>query len=345
MGRPLVAAFLAVLSIAACAGGSTAITSSPTPKQPSPSPIASPVITDQPSATPIPSPTPIAAVLHCRLPISNGQPGSGGFLVFPGGKFVADAGSNVIITGVPTPAPGGPYGYSNFYGLSYDRRHSKWLPVARQMVTPDETRYVFGAPDSVFVVNVADGARTELGKGTGHGWNVLAVTSDGVYANPVQSSTQPVAGIWVLPFSGAPRQVTTKGYWQAVGGSGAFGYEAPSIPAGASQRLVRLDLKSGTITPWFNDLPQYTNVLGFDLKGHPIVFLQGTPQQLLVLTGSNESVALSDGSFQNFYVSGVLADPHGLWLTAGDGIYLWKGVGTNLERASQVTGPIAGPCT
>jgi len=251
----------------------------------------------------------------------------------------------VIITAIPSPTAGGPNFYSNFYGLSYDRRYSKWLPVARQFVTPDETRYVFGAPDSIFVVNVADGARTELGKGTGHGWTVLAVTSDGVYANPVQLAAQPLAGIWVLPFSGAPRQVTTKGYWQAVGGGGAFGYAAPSIPAGATQRLVRLDLKSGLITPWFNDLPQYTNVLGFDLQGHPIVFMQGTPQQLLVLTGSNKSVAIWDEAFQNLYVTWVLADTHGIWLTVSDGIYLWKGEGTPVERASQVTGPIAGPCS
>jgi hypothetical protein len=252
----------------------------------------------------------------------------------------------VVITGVPSPSPGSEYGYgyTNFYGLSYDRRFSKWLPVARQLVTPDETRYVFGAPESVYVVNVANGARTQIGTGTGHGWIVLAVTSDGVYANPTPTTPQAIAGLWLLPFSGEPRLVTAKGYWQVASGAGAFGYEAPSIPAGASQRLMRLDLKTGLITRWFDDLPQYTNILGFDLQGHPIVFIQSTPQQLMLLTGSNQAVAMYDGQFQNVYVTWASADSHGIWLATGEGTYLWKGAGSDLERASQVTGPIAGPC-
>jgi hypothetical protein len=303
------------------------------------------VITEEPIPTPTPSPTPVASTLHCRLPISNGQPGSGGFLVFPGGKFVPDAGSNVIITGIPTPGPGGGSGgYTNFFGLSYDRKYSRWLPVARQFVTPDETRYAFGSPNSIYVVNLANGARTELGTGTGHGWNVLGVTGDGVYANPIQASALPVAGLWLLPFSGTVRQVTTKGYWQAIGGGGAYGYEAPSAPAGATQRLVRLDLKSGAMTVWFDDMPLYGNLLGFDQQGHPIVFAQGTPPQLLILTGASKSVPIWDESLQSLYVTSVLADSHGLWLAASEGMYLWKGAGVPLERASQVTGPIAGPC-
>src|SRR4029077_12659116 len=103
---------LGVLVAAACTGPTASASHSPTPQAPSPSPIPTPVaspspIFDSPSPLP-PSPTPLSATLKCRLPISNGQPGSGGFIVFPSAKFVSDPTSNVVIHGIPSPSPG-PY--------------------------------------------------------------------------------------------------------------------------------------------------------------------------------------------------------------------------------------------
>ena len=346
MGGRIGAALLAVLALAACAGGPTAVASrTPTPSQPSPSPIASPIFTPEPP-TPSPSPRPpLSETLHCRLPISAGSPGSGGFVVFPGGKYVADPKSNVVIPNVPTPSPGYGYNPGNFFGLTYDRTYSRWLPVPRQLVTPDETHYVYTSPDSVYVVSIATGAKVGLGAGMGHAWTVLEVDNQDVYANPQQQTAQPVAGLWLLPFSGAPRQVTTKGYWQAVGGGAAYGFEVPSVPSGAVQALLRLDLKTGTTSTSLNNLPPNSNVLGLDLQGHPIVIEQTSPPQVVVATGSNRRLVISDGSMPNFYVSyGMLADRNGIWLASGTGLFMWTGVVGQMEQVSAVSGPIAGAC-
>jgi hypothetical protein len=265
--------------------------------------------------------------------------------VFPGGKFVADPASNVVITGIPTPSPG-PYGYysSNFYGLTYDRRYSKWLPVLRNMVTPDETRFAFGLSDGVYVRNVGGGTTVELG-GDGHAWAIYDVESEGVYANPVPTSQQAVAGMWLIPFSGDPRQVTNKGYWQLAGRGFAYGFLAPSVPSGATQSLMRLDLKTGAITQWYTDLPQNANLLGLDLQGRLIVLIQTIGQQVLILAGSNQAITIFDGSATNtnIYVTSAVTDSNGLWLAMGDGLYLSRANGTP-EKVSDVSGPIGGPC-
>jgi hypothetical protein len=134
-------------------------------------------------------------------------------VVFPGGKFVADTTTNVVVTGIPSPSPSQPgYGYGNFFGLSYDRKFRKWLPVPRTLVTPDETRYVYPTPDGIYVVNVGGGAPTEIDSTSGHSWTVLDVETEGMYGNPNLASPQAVAGLWLVPFSGSPRQITTKGY-------------------------------------------------------------------------------------------------------------------------------------
>jgi hypothetical protein len=294
-----------------------------------------------------PTPTPVAAILACRIPVSGGQSGSGGFIVFPGGQFVADPASNVVIPGVPTPSPQGRYGYypGNFFGLTYDQAYAQWLPVPRQFVSPDGSRYVYPSPDSVYVLSVTGGPTLELGAGQGLAWNVLDVENEGVYATPQANSNVVPAGLWLLPFSGASRQVVTTGYWHAVGGGAAYGYEAPSAPVGAIQRLMRLDLKTGVAAPWFDGKSQAL-VIGFDLQGNPIATLQGNPQQLVLLDAPNAPVLVYDG-FQppnlNFNY-GVLADRNGIWAPAGTGLYIYGATTGRLEFVSQVTGPLAGSC-
>jgi hypothetical protein len=255
-----------------------------------------------------------------------------------------------VILNVPSPSPGYGYQPSNFFGLTYDRQYKKWLPVPRQLVSPDGSRYVYvsalsyNSPNSVYVVSVSGAARSELGANMGHAWNVLDVESEGVYATAQQTSSQAPAGLWLLPFSGAPRLITATGYWQAVGGGAAYGFEAPSLPSGAVQRLIRLDVRTGAAAPWFDNLP-LSNVIGFDLQSHPILSLQVNPQQVVVLIASNVKVTIYDGSVPGLYVSwGVMADSNGIWLASGNGLYLWKAGTEHLEQASAVSGPLAGAC-
>ena len=95
------------------------------------------------AATPSPSPLPpVSGSLACRLPISDGTSGSGGFLTFPGGQFAADATSSVS---VPGPAAGG----RKSFGLTYDKAYKKWLPVPYDWVSPDGSKYVYPATSRI----------------------------------------------------------------------------------------------------------------------------------------------------------------------------------------------------
>ena len=158
----------------------------------------------------------------CRLPIYNGGPGSGGFLLFPDRSFVGDPRSGVT---VPSPAPGatpapqGQYGYQGFFGLTYDRAVARWVPVPRNWIAADGKRYAYpGVTEGIYVVDVTGNTQTEIGEG--RRWAVLDVEAEGVYA--VEAGTSGiVAGLWLVPFAGSPTQLTDAGYWTAIGSGAA----------------------------------------------------------------------------------------------------------------------------
>src|SRR5262249_49071954 len=122
----VVAVVVAVLVVAGGAGAALAPrmglgrpASSAAKHATTPTPALSPV----PASSPSGSPVPLASTLSCRLPISSGQPGSGGFLAFPDAAFTADPSSAVKA--------------DTSYGLSFDRAVAKWVPVPRSWVAPD----------------------------------------------------------------------------------------------------------------------------------------------------------------------------------------------------------------
>src|SRR4029077_17536943 len=128
----------------------------------------------------------------------------------------------------------------------------------------------------------------------------------------------------------------------------AYGFQSPSVPSGATQALLRLDLKTGAISPWYDRLPEYPNLLGPALKGRPIFLSQTTGQQVLILTGSNQAIAIYDslitGNGNNIYIQSAFADANGVWLARNDGMYLSRAGTAPIEKVSNVSGPIAGPC-
>jgi hypothetical protein len=294
--------------------------------------------------------------VDCRLPVYAGPPGSGGFIVFPGGSFVADPSSSVTTPSpTPTPAPqqGPGYGYSN-PGLSYDRAFSRWLPVPASWVSPDGSRYAYTAADGVYVVNVASDTQTELGGG--HAWYIVTVQNQGVYAaNPG------VAGLWLLPFSGSPRQITTIGYWQAGTASAAYGTVTSAVPQGASNSIIRVDLKTGATSDWFARPGTISSVTGFDGKGDPIL-------QVNYISGGNEiwitssptaaspiaGVSFYPNTSGGFSANGTpVADSHGIWFAgnfntpygggSATGVALYV-PGSGLYWMSSIGGQLAGAC-
>jgi hypothetical protein len=116
-------------------------------------PLVTPVA---PSPTVAPVQNAITASLQCRLPVYvPGQPGSGGFVTFPAGTFSLDPASKVGSDG-------------NWYGLTYDRAVSKWLPVPRAWVNPKGTFYVYADDGGNLVeVNAGSGTTTVIRQGFG----------------------------------------------------------------------------------------------------------------------------------------------------------------------------------
>jgi hypothetical protein len=267
--------------------------------------------------------------MNCRLPIFVGPSGSGGFIVFPGGTYVADPRSAVTIPS-PTPAPSSPPpqvgGYpSKFAGLSYDRAFSKWVPVAYQFVSPDGSHYAWSSPDSIYVENVAGGASIELGEG--HAWNIIGVQNAGLYATRLNE-----AGLWLLPYSGAAKQLTSTGYWQIASGSAAYGTATSAVPDGVANTILRLDLQGGAVVDWFTRGGGSSSVIGFDASGNAVIsvnYFTIGGYDVWLTTGPKTRVPLF-GSAQGLSLLGpVVADSHGIWIPLSFSGYNF---GSNVNR-------------
>ena len=295
--------------------------------------------------------------IDCRLPVFAGPPGSGGFIVFPGSSFIADPGSGVAL---PTPSPGttalpqGGPGYGQGGGLTYDRTAKKWVPVPTNWVSPDGNHYAY-ISDGLYAVNAADGTQTELREG--RTWSIVGVQNAGVYAGD-----QNVGGLWLFPYSGSARQITTTGYWQAANATAAYGTSTSAVPQGAINMIQRLDLSTGKATDWFSRPDTQSSVFGFDQHGNPILsvrFLNGSGVELWILTGVNSGLPIAgfattygSNGFNSY--STPVADSHGIWF-AGNYVSPYTGVnatglalyvpGDGFYWMSGIGGQLAGGCS
>jgi hypothetical protein len=297
--------------------------------------------------------------LDCRLPVYAGPPGSGGFIVFPGGKFIADPNSNVTVPATSPTAPpvGGPGpGYGQGYGsLSYDHQFSRWVPVPPNQVSPDGSRYAYTTGNGIYVVNVATGTQTELGDG--QSWSIAAVLSDGVYAGDPNAG-----GLWLLAFSGTTKQITKTGYWRAATSTAAYGTATSAVPQGASNSIIRLDLKTGATQEWFSRPGSQSGVSGFDGNGHAIIsvsYLNGSGTEIWIATGATSASPIAGFTNQQYggssgfsSYSTPVADSHGVWFAgnyqapygqSSTGVALYV-PGSGFYWMSSIGGQLAGGC-
>ena len=296
--------------------------------------------------------------LDCRLPVTAGGPGSGGFIVFPGGTYIADPSSSVTLPATSPTAPpvGGPGpGYGQGYGgLSYDRQFSRWVPVPANQVSPDGRHYAWAPVDGIYVMNVATGTQTELGEG--HSWSLAAVEMDGVYAGDPNTG-----GLWLLPYSGAPREIARSGYWRAATSTAAYGTATSAVPPGVSNTIIRLDLRTGETIDWFSKEGTTSGILGFDGRGYPVLnvnYLNGSGNETWIATGPKNASAIAGysqpsygpGSGFNSY-STTIADNNGVWFqgnyqsynNSASGVALYV-AGKGFYWMSSIGGQLAGGC-
>jgi hypothetical protein len=218
------------------------------------------------------------------------------------------------------------------------------LPVPWLWVTPDGSRYAYTSPNSIYVQNVADNTQVELGDGKL--WSIVSAQPEGVYAvNPN------IAGLWLLPYAGAARQITTSGYWQVEAAGAAYGTETSAVPQGVANTIIRLDVKTGASVAWFTRAGESSSVVGFDGQGKPIIFTYpfnaGGPEVWIANSPTNQ-VAITGPTVGIFANGTPIADNHGVWFSAtvqdfsngssngqvlyvpGSGVYLMAKIGGNL---------------
>lgn len=322
---------------------------------PGSSPSAAQTPFQEPSPSPQPTPTPLVPYSYppssalppygivgstplpgdvsptCRLPISQGQSGSGGFIVLPGGTYVADPRSSVSVPAGAPPLPPPQMGQQSGFGISYDSVHARWLPVPFNWVSPDGSRYAYLIAQGIVVVNTADNSFSTLG--AGRAWNILSVDAQGVYA-----TVQQTAGLWLLPFSGGAQQLTSSGFWQGVAAGAAYGTSASAVPQGVANPILRLDLKTGTTQTWFTVDGATEQVVGFDGSGSPLIVVNYNPNApgenvqsylwSVPTLGGGLTIAVVYGpgyyqpdTFLGFYPPVI--DGHGMWFGSGLGIFLF----------------------
>ena len=314
------------------------------------------------SATAEPTATPVVDQSPCRIPIAPaGLIGPAGFVSYPDGAFTADSSANAL-----SPAAGGvPDGG---FGLTYDRRYAKWLPVPPSWVSPDEGRYAYGTlygmnnmnptTISLHVVDVATGSVKSVAPGD---WLVVAFDVKGVYVMH-QSLTQAASGLSVIdPDTGSIRQITTAGFWTRVIGDAAWG-TLGFVPGAQAQpqleQLMKLDLSTGHMLAgtantsvngaWFVRLGTTINALGGDTRGDVIVMATSDTvlEFWLVSANTGSATEIYSGSSQgadSLISLNAYGDSHGVWFGTQAGLYLFP-YGGALARIASTPGQVAGTC-
>lgn len=286
--------------------------------------------------------------LSCRLPISivdvNGSLKGGAFVSYPSGKVTLD----------PKGAGGG----------YYDRAFSKWLPVNRNSVSSDGTRYAYTerkvpgtlGRQRLLVVDVPSGNDKlyELGQADDTSAYVIVVFApEGIWLS-YSGYEGPGGGLFLLDLAtgalkdvGGPVLILEP----VAGGSGVFWFTDPGpnpqyVSKGMGyillDRVQRLTISDGKTETWFSKPGSDLQILGTDLAGHPI--LSSSPS-----TGNGNDVWLVSSPTQAKVIglpqgyNQLIADSHGVWFGGRQGIYLYSDAG-GLQKVSNQPGYPANGC-
>jgi hypothetical protein len=238
----------------------------------------------------------------------------------------------------------------------------RWLPVLPQWVSPDGRSYAYitftsgpGTQTStLFVHDVAGGGDRAVWSGPGQAMLDLWAPS-GIYWNRM-ASDRPSNQLWVVDPAhpeGAhaigpnPPPATPRGsipplmlFGQIAGGA-AWAVTASHEPAGGSgaiinDELVRMDLRDGSLSTWYQALTgSEIDLLAFDPAGralvglaHPAVevgnvFYPQPVRSLALVTGRGTSspVPMPEPDLEPIDMS---TDAHGTWLTGPGSLLLYR---------------------
>jgi hypothetical protein len=326
-----VSALLVLTLISACGPQAS---KTPARLSPSASPTATAIPTESASATAAGTTAPQG--LTCKLPVVTNN--DAGWLTFPGATYQSDPRANVHLSVNPT----GPV------SKSYDKAFERWLPVARDSISPDGKHYVYSdppypgmyaqgsvPPSRVHVVDIASGVDHSFNPGnlgTDSSWWVLDYENEGVYLAELGYGPSAPVGLWLLdPSNGGVRQIDNTHLWEALTGHGP----------GPGSRLMRMDLKTGAIGSWYKRTDVEFIVGGADAAGNPVlqVTTLGSPAIILVTaqnTGAPLPVAPGTAvPMLSNYIHPV-SDSHGMWFGDVAGNLSLYTAATGIKKMAQV---------
>lgn len=268
-----------------------------------------------------------AIALACRLPITwdvnttQGFVRKAGFLMFP---------EQVVLEDQSAPSS----------GAFYDRAFGRWLPVYREAVSYDGTRYAYatgnafqGTNGSLHVVDLRTGADTTIFSGN-FVYRVIEFAPEGIYLT-AQAPEGRSRGLWLQnPSGGAVRLIssTVIDPWFSGGAAWAEDFDttdpspAPGGLEGPMNRLVRIDLQTGATTPWFSWFGADVYLDGVDYQGNPFVGVgrsQGPNatdelEELWLITSPGAGRRLFVGpASQSWPIRLAAIDSHGVWFNGG----------------------------
>ena len=265
----------------------------------------------------------------------------------PAGRFVRRP--DDLYRSVATPELIGPS------PLYYDAALRRWLPVGRESVSPDGTRYAYVVPftTAVKVVAVATGQESSYVVPRGP-WHVLDFTPDGVYLNQEWEGVG--SGLWKLDLRTTQlRQVLSDRTVTFVANETAWVWDVdPSVRASYSafaganmpNRVSRLDLRSGALTHWVTTAEAVPKVIGLDIHGSPFIVAKGQQESVVELVpvpdrGVNVTTYRVGPNGPVFDPRTAIADEAGEWLGGPDGLYRYDASGFHRVAATgRVTDPV-----
>ena len=324
--------------------------------------------------------------LACRLPLVHvegaSDPSTGtlkaGFVTFPGTTMAIDPNgafgelaANGLVKSVAQPYLYGVPGVATF-----TRRYGRWLPASVAAVSPDSSHYAYsesyadanGPRSKIHIVDVASAAdRVVYDQGF---YAVIGYEPEGIYVFAVGYADGPNSGLWRLdPQGGSLHQVVLQNRTiDYVGGGAAwYGDLAPGDQPPPSydnnsmaraffkDRVVRLDLKTGVVSPWFRRPGKEVRAIGVDGQGHPIVTVSlptsgatSAAEELWLVTEPEVGKQIYSGPGSNssdFVAFGTpLGDSHGLWFGSTKGVFLLT-LDDKLQKVSTAIGEVAGRCS
>jgi hypothetical protein len=261
--------------------------------------------------------------LACRLPVTwtvvNGSVAASkaGFWSYPNGPVTEDQA-----------APAG----SQFF----DAAHSRWLSAPREAVSPNGDQYAYtdgstylGIQGHVHVVDLSTNADRVIYSGVPY--RVVDFAPEGIYLT-ADMGEGPNEGLWLMnPGDGGLRLINKNIRTPAVGAGAGWGEDLnpadPSPPPGiasSTNRVVRVDLVNGSVTPWFYTQGAQPTILGVDGRGNPFVRVDRQPQNDPdVNHDTNEVWLVTSQTSASRLFSGVSWN-EGPWrLAATDGLVAW----------------------